>query len=339
MSKNLFLRLAQVELVLLFIVVIAGSVVRMTGSGMGCPDWPKCFGYLVPPTEESQVLWSPEREFKKGQMIVHDQALYKAKNDFTTGQDYVSGNWEKYTVHNYATFNPAHTWIEYINRLFGAISGIPMFLLFVMSLVKVKTKPIYLVLSALGLFGLGFEAWLGKVVVDGNLVPHQITYHMLGAIFLIAVMVTFIYFLRRNELSKTHLSKSGGVFILSLALLLLAQIVMGTQIREEFDLMQKSLSPRDLWVDQLGVVFYIHRSFSLVLILSAIYFWWRWNQKGIRIKSFDGVIVIMSVAIVSGAAMAYFGVPKLLQPTHLFLSLVMFALLWSVWLRIQFSKK
>ncbi len=335
MSKNLFLKLAQIELVLLFLVVIAGSVVRMTGSGMGCPDWPKCFGYLVPPTEESQVLWSPEREFEKGQMIVHDQALYKAKSDFTAGQEYNSANWE---IHSYATFNPMHTWIEYINRLFGALSGIPMFLLFVFSLAKIKTKPIYFIFSALGLFGLGFEAWLGKVVVATNLVPHHITYHMLGAMFLIAVMVTFIYLLRKNEYSKIHLSKSGGVFLFSLAILLLAQIVMGTQIREEFDLFLKSNSPRELWVDQLGIVFYIHRSFSLVLILSSIYFWWRWNQKGIRIKSFDGVLVIMTIAIISGAAMAYFGVPKLLQPTHLLLSLIMFALIWSVWLRVQFSK-
>jgi heme a synthase len=77
-----------VVLVNIFLVIIAGSVVRMTGSGMGCPDWPKCFGYLIPPTEKAQLLWESAKEFDKGQIIIHEEALWIAKNDFVAGQEY-----------------------------------------------------------------------------------------------------------------------------------------------------------------------------------------------------------------------------------------------------------
>ncbi|MGB5360488.1 MAG: COX15/CtaA family protein, partial [Eudoraea sp.] len=101
MQKN-FRNIAKVSLVLVYMVIIAGAVVRMTGSGMGCPDWPKCFGYYIPPTDISQLQWQPEFNYNEGQVIIREESLWVAKADFTTARNYDKVNWDKYERHDYA---------------------------------------------------------------------------------------------------------------------------------------------------------------------------------------------------------------------------------------------
>ena len=115
-------------------VIVAGAVVRMTGSGMGCPDWPKCFGYYIPPTDVTEIQWQADRTFEKGQVIIWNKTLQVSKETFTTTNSFNEENWEMYTKHDYAEFNPWHTWIEYINRLFGALAGLATLLLAIISL-------------------------------------------------------------------------------------------------------------------------------------------------------------------------------------------------------------
>ena len=136
--ESIFRRLIGTAIVLIYLVILAGSIVRMTGSGMGCPDWPKCFGHLIPPTEMDQVIWKPNTEFKKGMMIVQGDRLLVAQSDFRTSSEFSADNWAPYTRHDYAIFNAFHTWTEYINRLIGVLAGLPILLIFLLSLGKIR---------------------------------------------------------------------------------------------------------------------------------------------------------------------------------------------------------
>ena len=82
MMQIQFRKVAKISLVLVYLVIIAGAVVRMTGSGMGCPDWPKCFGYFIPPTDVSELQWRPGKSYKQGQVIIKNEELRVANSDF-----------------------------------------------------------------------------------------------------------------------------------------------------------------------------------------------------------------------------------------------------------------
>ena len=174
--KNKFRIVSKISLVLIYFVIVAGAIVRMTGSGMGCPDWPKCFGYYIPPTEGKQLLFEPNNNYEKGMMILLDhEAFLVAKKDFTSEDIFDAADWETYSKHDYVSYDPVHTWVEYINRLIGALSGIPILIFSVLSFWFWKKNKWIPIIAILTLLGMGFQAWLGKTVVDSNLAPYKIT--------------------------------------------------------------------------------------------------------------------------------------------------------------------
>lgn len=337
--KKLY-KVGIIVLINIYLVIIAGSVVRMTGSGMGCPDWPKCFGYLIPPTSQEQIEWKQDREFKKGQIIIsqgnEDKHLLVAQKDFTSLTEFDEANWVKYQKHDYAIFNVYHTWTEYVNRLMGALLGLFALLMLALSIKNWKKDKTLTLLSLFQLFFIGFEAWLGKVTVDSNLAPETITYHMLGVLVLIFVQAYFL--IRTKQLIankpplKLTVNKQQGVVLVTMALLII-QIIIGTQVRQQVDELIDAEVSRDLIVDNFTAIFYVHRSFSLLLLLSIGFIVFK-NIKSTTLKITSLYIAITVILeVFAGMFLAYLGMQAIGQPFHLFLSILMFGFLAKIFFK------
>ena len=323
--KNPYKFLLILSLSLVYLVIAAGSIVRMTGSGMGCPDWPKCFGYLIPPTEKSQLEWKPLNSYKKGQIIIVDQTLKVASFDFVSGDYFKNKNWRPYTKHDYAVFNATHTWVEFINRLLGVFAGLSTLALFIISFGKIKKDTLVTFISFLIILGMGFQAWLGKTVVDSNLLPFKITLHMGMAFIIVFLLIILLY--RENKPQKKISYNITLKFLVVLGTVLtIFQIGMGTQVRQYVDeqIHDWGLNNPLKWLIEAPIIFYIHRSFSLlVLTTNGLIAFMLYRIKHYPIE-FLGILFFIMLEIITGILMYYFDFPFSSQPIHLLVASLLF---------------
>ena len=324
--KKHFPTIAKTALVLVYLVIVAGALVRMTGSGMGCPDWPKCFGYYIPPTDLKELTWEPNRAFEKGQVIIKDESLLVAKDNFTTETSFDSSHWEKYTKHDYALFNPLHTWIEYINRLCGALAGMACFFMAIASFRFWKQNKTITLLSWLVVFMMGFQAWLGAKVVYSVLNPIKITVHMVMALVIVAVILYIIQLARPKLATVKYNSTFRNVLLFSL-LLTLVQVAIGTQVRQFVDEQVKNgLTASILWLQNPSITFYVHRSFSILVLLVNLYLYVKNTKFGLGFSKINWVVAIIGIEILTGMAMAYLDFPIGSQAIHLVLASILFGI-------------
>jgi len=307
-----FRKLTFFTVVTVYLLIAAGGIVRSTGSGMGCPDWPKCFGSWVPPTEAYQL----PSDYKE---------LYGAR---------LKGEVE---------FNVVKTWTEYVNRLLGVFTGLLIFGTLLASIPYLRSTRSTLFYASLSAFILvGFQGWLGAKVVSTELHPLMVTLHMIVAIIIVFIL---IYILFKSYPFPTSFTATPDEYTsrlrpLTILVIVLSfgQVMLGTQVREAMDGVISSLgyAVRGQWIEQLGLQFYIHRSFSIVVFGANAVLAYRILQMKSLPKIVQqlakGIIAVVLIEILTGIIMAYFAVPAFAQPIHLTFAVIMLGMQYGLWL-------
>ena len=327
-SKN-FIRLNWITLVFIYLVVIAGSFVRITGSGMGCPDWPKCFGQWVPPTTEATL----PSDYKD----IYVSKRAKKVDKFTRflssiGMKEIAEKIKKdKSLLFEQDFNARKTWTEYINRVFGVFAGFGVLFVFLQVVRKYRSKKLVF-LASLNLVLLIIQAWFGSIVVATNLVPWTITIHLFLALVIIALQLIIILEVSPSQKAAITLPKPIQTLLWITFIITFIQMFLGTQVREAIDALVKQGYSREYWIDHLGIPFLIHRSFSWLVLGILGYLYWL-NRKDLHIRIINTSVYLLIVELISGILLAYASMPGLVQTSHLLFASILFGTLFVTCLR------
>lgn len=329
-----FILIVRITLVSLFLVILAGSVVRMSGSGMGCPDWPKCFGKWVPPTSVDQLPSDYKEKYaaKRKDKVERFAKLLSLFGMANTASELLNDD----SIFIEGDFNASKTWTEYINRLIGAIAGLLVLIGTILSLRFYRHHPKWFWISLLNLILILITAWFGAVVVATNLTPWVLTTHMMLAILLVLSQINLLCKVVRPRF-RIHVSRGFRLLLFLTILMSIAQLILGTQVRQQIDqiAIEQGESARGEWINGLGKVFLIHRSFSIALVLFALLLIYL-NAKGrYSISLLNVVFLVLLFEAGAGILMNYAGMPKFAQPVHLMLGSIFIALLYYIYKRTQ----
>jgi len=322
-ALNRFRRLGTLTIFAVYFVILVGGIVRASGAGMGCPDWPTCFGQWVPPTDESQL-----------------PANYH--------QIYAERGYEN------TQFNPVKTWTEYTNRLVGVTIGFLIFLTAWSSRIFLKGDKTIFYLALSSFFLVGFQGWLGSTVVASNLKPVMITLHMLLALFIVALLIYTIARSQREFIGQIDTGllpdKFKTVLIAAMVMTLL-QVAMGTQVREAVDFIahEHAYIDRQYWRDDFPIIFYVHRSFSSIILFTNLWLVWKIHQSRpqtapennfqVLLRAGFALAALVVTAIIAGITLDRLGVPPVAQPIHLLMANLIFGVQFFLFICLGYAGK
>lgn len=175
---------------LAFCVVLLGAYVRLSDAGLGCPDWPGCYGHLTVPQSET-ALQHAEQAFPSKPVVAHK------------------------------------AWKEMVHRYFAGTLGLLVLAIFVMAW-RGKQKPGISPLLPSGLLLLViFQAMLGMWTVTLLLKPAVVTSHLLGGMLTLSLLVWLAHRRWGNSSAQFLQSKNLRFYIRGAFVVLLVQIFLG----------------------------------------------------------------------------------------------------------------
>ncbi|MBX2837951.1 MAG: COX15/CtaA family protein [Gammaproteobacteria bacterium] len=313
-GRTRFLWMAIITVITIYCLILVGGIVRATGAGMGCPDWPTCFGQWIPPTSESQLP-------------LNYQEIYADRGYADT------------------EFNVRKTWTEYLNRLLGVITGFTILLTFLFSIVYRRiNKPVFM-LALIGFILVCVQGWLGSRVVASNLNPGMITLHMLLAQLIVAIVIASVLTAERKQLATISLSRLPKAFfwLFGFAMVLgILQLVVGTQVREAVDIIakQSDYENRHLWLDNLPIVLEFHKYGAIPLVIINVWVAFalitHTSSKLLKLFSIT-LIALMLGTTVMGLSMDQLNLPMFAQPLHLWFASIIFGTQFAIWLTLRYA--
>ena len=187
---NFYKRLTLFATLLALIVVSFGAYTRLTDSGLGCPDWPGCYGTLSVPESIDQI--------EKAQAVYPDSPVEVEK-----------------------------AWIEMIHRYIAGILGIMILVIAFMS-IKLRDQINYSLKWPFFLLGLViFQAALGMWTVTLLLKPAVVSSHLLGGMTVLGIL-TFLMHRNYGTHRENFVSNRFERKIIRFSLVLLfIQIALG----------------------------------------------------------------------------------------------------------------
>jgi cytochrome c oxidase assembly protein subunit 15 len=319
--NNTFNALAYTTIVLIYLLILAGGVVRASGSGMGCPDWPRCFGKWVPPTELGQ-LPADYKDIYAAKRLEKNQRLAKVAGwlGFEAFAQQLTQDKTMYVEQN---FDVTKTWIEYINRLLGVLVGGAILLCTIVGFVHRKRYKRAFYYSLAALFLVIVQGFLGAFVVSTNLLGWLITVHLVLALGVVALLIAARMH-AQPQARTTQKYKKMRIWWAALVLVLLAQIVLGAQVRETVNIISQQIADKYLWIDALGIGFIVHRSGAWVVVAlvgGIVYNVVKNNQNRTPLV---WVVVWLVAQVATGIALSYFAFPPAAQALHIVCSSLMF---------------
>ena len=284
MTHKLFFRSALISTILSYLLIFVGGLVRVSGSGLGCPDWPKCFGRWIPPTSLEQI---------------------PAYIDPTA-------------------FNIVLAWIEYGNRMLGVIVGISILLMTAIAVIYFRKNSTIFYTSLISLFLVVSNGGLGAIVVSSILNPFIVSLHMILALCLVSTLsyltIESYKLTKDTKYTSIHLSKKISVSLIFLWILIVIEILLGTGIRTNIELIavDNPLLSKGELLESLNSYKYFHSilGFSLLFLSFYLCYLFKDDFLGLSKQLVLFIFVMIIFQIFLGELMIFFELPQLTRLFH-----------------------